>query len=271
MHRISVVVPTYNQAKYLPICLDSIWFQDYSDIEIIVVNDGSADETDAALAGYKEATEHETTSYAANLNEKTGEVERIWQRRYPEQGRSLICLSNERNMGLSNTLNRGFQAATGELCTFIASDDVLLPSMLTELHRALEDNNADFAYADMHIVDDFGRILRRFSLPDYSFEACFCSWYLCGICKLYKKSLHDVSGLYSSDIAPQDHDMYLRFAMNGAKFIHVPKVLANVRVHDKDRQIHNHDPDQWSRLFRESSELVRRARQFHKYKLINGI
>lgn len=267
MQRISVIVPTYNQAKYLPICLDSVWFQDYPEVEIIVVNDGSTDETEAALATYKGAVENETTSYAANLNEHTDEVERVWHRRYPEQGRSLICFSNERNIGLSNTLNRGFQAASGELCTFIASDDVLLPSMLTEMHRALKDNDADFAYADMHIVDDAGRILRRFSLPDYSFNACFCSWYLCGICKLYKRNLHDVSGFYNSEIAPQDHDMYLRFAMNGAKFIHVPKVLANVRFHDKDRQVENHAPDQWSRLFRESSELVRRARKFHKFSL----
>lgn len=172
----------------------------------------------------------------------------------------MICLDNERNIGLSNTLNRGFQAATGKLCTFIASDDMLLPSMLSELSRALQEHDVDFVYADMHIVDDAGRILRRFSLPDYSFEACFCRWYLCGVCKLYKRELHDRAGWYDPDIAPQDHDMFLRFTLHGARFVHVPKVLANVRIHDKDRQVVNHAPEQWSRLFRESAELVRGAR-----------
>lgn len=260
---ISVIIPTYNQARYLPMCLDSVWFQDYPDVEIIVVNDGSTDETETVLADYKHAVASGMASYAANLNEANSEVERVWHKRYPEEGRVLTCMTNEQNIGLSNTLNQGFQAAKGELCTFIASDDMLLPSMLSDLHQTLEDNNADFAYADMHIVDDTGRILRRFSLPDYSFEASFCSWYLCGICKLYKRKLHDISGWYDPNIAPQDHDMYLRFAMDGAKFVHVPKVLANARIHDKDRQVANHAPDQWTRLFQESSLLVKKARHFN--------
>ena len=75
------------------------------------------------------------------------------------------------------TLNTGFSAATGEYCTFIASDDILLPSAMTELALVL-DQGYDFAYADMHIVDDAGRILRRFSLPDYSFNNAFCRWYI---------------------------------------------------------------------------------------------
>ncbi len=260
MQPISVIIPTYNQANYLPICLDSVWFQDYPNVEIIVINDGSTDETGAVLAAYREAVAQEMTSYAANYNATTGEVERVWHKRYPEQGRTLICLDNPRNLGLSETLNRGFRAATGALSTFIASDDMLLPSMLTELSRALQENDADFGYADMHIVDDAGRILRRFNLPDYSFEACFCRWYLCGVCKLYRRELHEKAGWYDPTIAPQDHDMFLRFARHGARFVHVPRVLANVRIHDKDRQVINHAPEQWSRLYRESAKLVQQAR-----------
>jgi len=57
--------------------------------------------------------------------------------------------------------------------------------------------------------------------------------------------------------------MYLRFAMNEAKFVHVPKVLANVRDHgDAQRRIHNHSKDNWNQLFKESSELVMKARRF---------
>ncbi|MBF0245864.1 MAG: glycosyltransferase [Planctomycetes bacterium] len=262
--QISVIVPTYNQACYLPACLDSIWFQDYPDVEIIVINDGSSDATATVLTAYQQDVATEMTSYAANLNEETGEVERVYHRRYPPPGRILKVLHNDQNLGLSATLNRGFQAAAGPYVTFIASDDMLLPSMLSELYQALMQSDADFAYADMHIVDDQGRIRRRFSLPDYSFEACFCTWYLCGVCKLYKRSLHDLAGWYDTTIAPQDHDMFLRFALNGARFVHVPKVLANVRIHDSDRQVINHAPEQWSRLFRESAARVREARRMVK-------
>lgn len=262
MSRVSIVVPTYNQARYLPICLDSIWFQDHPEIEIVVVNDGSADDTEAVLDAYCRAVAEEETSFASDLDEAGGRVLRTVHKRYPAEGRSLIRLRHERNQGLSTTLNLGFQACTGDYCTFIASDDMLLPSMVSELSRALEETPADFAYADMHVVDDTGRVLRRFALPDYSFEAAFCHWYLCGICKLYRRELHERHGYFDLGYYGQDHEMYLRFAMGGARFVHVPKVLANVRIHDRDREVHNHTPENMRRLFDESSRLVRLAREF---------
>jgi glycosyltransferase involved in cell wall biosynthesis len=261
VEKVSIVVATYNQAAYLPICLDSIYFQDHPDIEIVVVNDGSTDDTVQALEAYQHAVATETTSYAARYDEAAGRVERRIHHRYPQTGRSLQVI-HQKNQGLSVALNVGTQAATGRFVTFIASDDMLLPSMAATLLAAIRDNDADFAYADMHIVDDTGRILRRFALPDYSFQAAFCDWYLCGVCKLYKKSLHDVSGYFDPACVSQDHDMYLRFAMDGARFVHVPRVLANVRIHDKDRKVDNHSPDKETRQFSDSMRLVRTARAF---------
>ena len=261
MDRISIVVPTYNQARYLPMCLDSIWFQDYPDIEIVIVDDGSTDGTAEVLERYLAALAEEKTSFASNYDENLGVVERTWHLRYPAEGRRVVHLANEANQGLSRTLNNGFRACTGTYCTFIASDDMLLPSMASTLHAALVENDADFAYADMHIVDDDGRILRRFALPDYTFEDAFCRWYLCGICKLYKRGLHERLGYFDPEVVSQDHEMYLRFAMNGARFVHVPKVLASVRVHDRDRKVDNHSPEKESRQFQDSMRLVRMARE----------
>lgn len=258
---ISVVVATYNQAQYLPVCLDSIWFQDYPKIEIIVVNDGSTDDTLEVLTAYQQALETEQTSYASNYNEQTQTVERIWHRRYPRKGRKIVVINCETNSGLSAALNTGFKSAKGTYCTFIASDDVLLPSMCSTLHQILLEKNADFAYADMHIVDDIGRILRRFTLPEYTFNDVFCNWYLCGVCKLYKRELHEKLGYFSPDYVSQDHEIYLKFAMNGAKFVHVAKVLAHVRIHDKDRKSGNHTEEKESRQIQDSIKLVLKARE----------
>jgi hypothetical protein len=54
--------------------------------------------------------------------------------------------------------------------------------------------------------------------------------------------------------------MYLRFAMGGAKFVHVSKVLAHVRIHDKDRKVGNHTKEKESRQVQDSIELVLKAR-----------
>lgn len=262
MRLISIVVPTYNQCQYLPLCLDSIWFQDYPELEIIVVDDCSTDNTCEVLSNYKIELEEDMASFASYYNEKTNVVERTFHGRYKKEGRTLKVLRKNVNQGLSAALNTGINEAKGEYCSFIASDDILLPSMCTDLFSALVNVDADFAYADMHIVNDSGRILRKFSLPEYSFESSFCDWYLCGVCKLYKKALHDKFGLYSTDFVSQDHEMYLRFAMGGAKFVHVPKVLANVRFHGDDRKVENHSPGMESRQQKDSINLVKLARQF---------
>ena len=259
---VSVIIPTYNQAQYLPTCLDTIWFQDWPNIEIIVVNDGSTDQTRAVLHAYRKTLSSERVSYACNYNELTRRVERCEHPRYLSEGRVLRIVHHSENKGLGAALNTGFRAATGNYCTFIASDDFLLPSAMSDLAAILEQHNADFAYADMHIVDDAGRILRRFSLPDYSFEAAFCHWYLCGVCKLYRRELHDRVGFYDEKVKPQDHDMYLRFAMHGARFEHLSKVLANVRIHDDQRLVDNHLAENWKQLYRESAALVRKARRY---------
>lgn len=261
MKKVSIVIPCYNQEKYLGVCLDAAWFQEYAPLEIVVVNDGSTDGTARVIEEFQAAVNAETVSYAAHLDEATGVVERVVHPRYRPGGRELKVIHHERNKGLSEALNTGFRACTGEYCTFIASDDALLPSMVAELAAALDQSGADMAYADMHVVEDTGRILRRFSLPDYTFEAAFCHWYLCGVCKLYKRSLHDRFGYYDPAIYPQDHDMFLRFAMGGADMVHVPKALANVRHHGPEREVFNHSSDNWRRLFEQSSELVRAARR----------
>lgn len=267
---ITVIIPTYNYGRFLRKAIDSSLNQTGVLSEVIVVDDGSTDRTTDDLSNYVEAVKHERVSYASHYNEDTGEVERTRYDRYPKEGRRLVFIEHRSNRGLSAALNTGFKTVAGPLCTYIASDDMMLPSMLSELKQGLEKNGADFVYADMNIVDDEGCVLRRFSLPDYSFESTFCHWYLCGVCKLYRTALHEKVGYYREDIRPRDHEMFLRFAMNGAKFIHLPKVLANVRIHDEVRQVYNHTTDNWDRLYDESAELVVKARRFLKQNNVSG-
>lgn len=159
-------------------------------------------------------------------------------------------------------INMGFRTCTGVYCTYIASDDICYPTMLSELASALEKSGADFAYGDMFIVDDTGNILRKFELPDYSFKQCFQNWYLCGVARLYRKELHQKFGFYDESLLAHDVELYLRFAINGAKFEHVPRVLMAVRDHGPERLIDIHSPTNWSRLIEECKEQVRKARRF---------
>lgn len=259
MPKVSLVVPTCNQVQYLGACLDAIWFQEYPDIEIVVVADRSNDGTAEFLQEYVRAVRTETASYASCYDESTDTVLRAEHLRWPQEGRSLRVISNARNRGATWAYNQGFEAATGEYVSYIASDDICHPSMISALAAPLIADAADFVYSDMYIIDDSGRILRRFSLPDYVFPASFGDWYLCGVAKLYRRSLIEQFGPMNTEYLANDHEQYLRFALGGARFLHLPTVLYSVRSHHQ-RRVGMHSPASWEKLLAESKSLVRLAR-----------
>jgi glycosyltransferase involved in cell wall biosynthesis len=260
--KVSLIVPTFNQAQYLGACLDSLFFQDYPNLEIIVVNDCSTDNTKELLADFETSINEEQVSYASCFNQKSNEIERTKHFRYPQSGRELIIIHNDINLGSTKTYNRGFRLATGKYCTYIASDDICHPQMISEMVKVLEQGNFDFVYSDTFLINDSGRIIRQMTFPDYSFESCFLNWYLCGVSKLYRRELHEKFGYYNDDFLANDHELFQKFAMNGVRFFHIPKVLYSVRMHDRDREIGVHSKTNWTKLLNESRSLVIEARKF---------
>ena len=109
---ISVIVPVYNVEEYLEECLESIKRQTYTDIEVILVNDGSTDRS-------KEICE-----------------------RYCEKD-SRFKLVNQENKGLSGARNRGMLESKGEFISFVDSDDVLKEDMLEQLIKQMTSEDID--------------------------------------------------------------------------------------------------------------------------------
>ena len=106
---ISIIVPVYNVEKYLEECLDSIQNQTYSDIEVILVNDGSTDKSKEICGKYCKQD-------------------------------NRFQLLNQENQGLSAARNSGVAASTGEFIAFVDSDDIILPNYLeTLMHYMRED------------------------------------------------------------------------------------------------------------------------------------
>ncbi|MUM77523.1 glycosyltransferase [Pseudodesulfovibrio sp. F-1] len=259
---ISIVIPSYNHAQYIEACLDSVYFQDYLNLEIIIVDDCSQDGSGEVIEKWLEGVGTHTASYLSNYNEETGELVRTTHKRYDRQ-RSISFLRNEKNLGSTRTYNRGFREATGEYCSFVVSDDICHPQMLSTLAKPLDEDRADFVYSDMFIIDDAYRVLKEFRLPDYDFEKSFCNWYLCGVATLYRRSLHLDFGYYDETAMADDHECYLRFAMNGARFLHIPRILYSVRSHE-NRQEGLHSTTRFNALLDHSKSLVQKARRWRK-------
>ena len=111
---ISIIVPVYNVEEYLKQCLDSILEQTFSDYEVILVNDGSTDNSGLICQEYAEKD-------------------------------SRIRYFEKENGGLSDARNYGIEQAQGEYLTFVDSDDFLDKMHLNVLYTALVSNNVDIS------------------------------------------------------------------------------------------------------------------------------
>jgi len=123
---ISVLVPVYNVEKYLHRCLDSILAQTYTDYEIVLVDDGSTDQSGALCDAY--AAEH-----------------------------ACIRVIHQANAGLAQVRNVSVAAARGEYITFVDSDDAIEPEYLETLMRDLRETGSDIAICSWSEVSDDGK------------------------------------------------------------------------------------------------------------------
>lgn len=124
---ISVIVPVYNVSKYLPKCLNSILNQSYTNLEVIVINDGSTDDSGAICEEF--------------------------------QGKdSRIKVIHKKNGGLSSARNAGLEVASGEFVGFIDSDDWIERDFFALLHEGITKNNSDIAVVQFLKIRNFEKI-----------------------------------------------------------------------------------------------------------------
>lgn len=122
---ISVIIPVYNVEEYLRECVDSVLSQTYENYEIILIDDGSTDNSGKICDEYA--------------------------------GNNKITVVHKENGGLSDTRNKGLELAKGEYIYFLDSDDFIVPETFEELVSAITKSNADFVFFDSLSFEDEGR------------------------------------------------------------------------------------------------------------------
>ncbi len=263
---VSIIVSTFNQAKYLPIALDSVMFQSYPNIEIIICNFGSTDNTSEIIQSYFTKEIDQDVSYLAYLKEEDGKTVHVrkYEKRFPIH-RDIRVLGSKVNIGGTKSYNEGFKVAVGKYCTYLVADDYFLPDAITEMVDALEGKKTDVVYSDLFVINDAGRILQYLKKPDFSFQACFADWFHLGVSRLYRRELHHKFGFYDPEYRnANDYDLFLRFAMQGVRFNHIPKVLYCTRKHDPNNPS---EPASWrnngyENLIVESTACAKRAKRY---------
>ncbi|WP_143425821.1 glycosyltransferase family 2 protein, partial [Gilliamella sp. wkB171] len=124
---VSIIIPVYNSSSFILKTLNSLQKQTYENYEIIIINDGSTDNTNDILEEYNKK----------NCN---------------------VTLYYQKNSGVSVARNKGIELSKGEFITFLDSDDIYLPSFLEKLVSKQIQTNADLVYCGYNRISDSGKL-----------------------------------------------------------------------------------------------------------------
>jgi glycosyltransferase involved in cell wall biosynthesis len=219
---LSIVMPSYNQGRFLPAALDSILGQSYRPLEVIVVDGASSDDSCAILADYAG--------------------------RYPE-----LRWISEKDQGPADAVNKGLALMRGELAGICSSDDVYTPEAFEQVMRAAQAHpDCGFLYGDVAAVDEQGRELGRGRLPEFSWEAFFAiSLALPQGSIFFRTKLAREIGGWNAGYYSCDIDYWLRMLFR-TRALKIPQVLSHWRMHPEQRT----RADRLARLRRDYERMI---------------
>ncbi|GEM_PF-3334391 len=201
---VSIVVATHNRSAWLRAAIDSVLAQDYPDLEVLVVDDGSTDETPSVLEEYA-------------------------RRNPPRRFRFM----RQENQGQARSLNRGYELARGEILGYLSDDDLLAPGAISRLAGELiADPDAAAAYPGYRVIDGEGRLVDTVRPIEYSsVEAVRLHDTIIGPGALARRAALEASGGWDPSLRWMgDLILWMGVGLAG-RVIRVPEPLAFWRMH----------------------------------------
>jgi len=213
--KISIITPNYNYAKYIGKAVESVVSQDYADIEHIIIDDGSTDNS-------------------------VEEIEKI-DKEYP--GR--IKLIKQKNTGQTKALNVALSHVTGDIIGWLNSDDYFLPGTFSKIIELFINNpELDAVFGDINIVDNEDNFVKKI----HYYPFCYASSVFIGFGKeissnaiFWKKELTDqVQGFDENFNTTMDSEYWSRLLYK-RKLKHINLALASFRWHENAKTIKRRD------------------------------
>lgn len=200
---ITIITATYNSASNIRTCLDSLVNQDYNNIEHLIIDGKSNDDTLNIVKSY--------------------------------QKNSLIKIFSESDKGIYDALNKGIKLAAGEIIGFVHSDDFLAsPEIISEIVNEIRDKNLDGVYGDLHYVDktNVNKIIRKWKSFKFDYYNLKKGWMPPHPTFFIKKSVYKKHGLFNLNYSiSADYDFMLRVLSDKSlKFGYLPKVITKMRL-----------------------------------------
>ncbi len=200
---VSVVTPSFNQGGFIRQTIESVLTQDYPHIDYRVTDGGSTDDTVAILKSYGDRVK--------------------WV--------------SEKDRGQTHAINKGMAEATGEIRTYLNSDDLLRPGAVGAVVKHFRDNPAcDLVYGRDALIDAEGAYIGLYPTADYSFERLVENCCISQPAAFWRKRIGDLVGPFDESLKlVMDYDYWLRVDRAGGTLEHIPDVLAHTRIHRQSK------------------------------------
>ncbi len=202
---VSIVIPTYNRARWLRECVESALAQDYERLEVLVVDDGSTDETSEIIKGFTDPR---------------------------------LRYTKKEHTGAPSTRNYGIRISRGDFILWLGSDDILTPGTARKQVEVFQEvQDVDVVYGDTWRIGEDGRSLGHGISPPELYGVDLVP-YFAGRCAIQdagtmvRRDCYSRFGPYAEDfLRTQDYEFWTRI-LDGCKFKHAGMTVCKIRAHN---------------------------------------
>lgn len=208
--KVSIITPSYNQGRYLEATIRSVLCQNYPNLEYIIVDGGSTDESLDIIRKYED---------------------------------KLAWWVSEKDKGHADALNKGFDRASGDILAWLNSDDIYHPGAIREAVDILTaDPRLGMVYGDANLIDETGKVVGKFASKQTSYRAMLRgSVHIPQATTFFRADLYrQVGPLDLSYFFAFDYDLWVKLS-KVSNVLYVPRTWADFRLHDLGKSVKNDD------------------------------
>ncbi len=206
---VSIVTPSYNQGHFLEQTIQSVLSQDYPEIEYIVYDGASKDNSVAVIRQYADR---------------------------------LAFWASEKDAGAADAVNKGFARARGEILAWINSDDAYYPGAVREAVEFLQAHpEVGMVYGDANLTDETGKVVGQFASRQTSYRDLLRgAVHIPQATTFFRADLYRQVGPLSNELFVFDYDLWVKLAKI-APIVYLPRLWADFRLHESGKSVANDD------------------------------
>lgn len=202
--KITVITPSYNQGKYIKRTIESVLSQGIPDLEYIVMDGGSTDETVDILKSYSDRI--------------------IWK--------------SEKDNGQTDAVNKGIRASQGEIIGWLNSDDIYYPDAVRKVLEIFENNpEINVVYGNANHIREDDSFIEEYYTEDFDYERLKDICFICQPSLFFRKKLVNRYGYLDDKLQYcMDYDYWLRLG-KGERFYRLNELIAGSRLYDDNKTL----------------------------------